>query len=718
MGEIKIGETSPDAIMYGSPLNKQKDSVFDWFKFANDDEGYYVRGLWLCPISPLGIYSWPWDLNISNGALKDVNNGAARWGYVRDELGKNITQGMTKEFPANVTGDYNIAITVFFNTGNYTDSSGRQYLDISDNPIVITFNDNRFDNYNWVLTNGAVAEWSEDKRTVTIKRVPGVNSDGSRDDKSFIVYKSDNTDKTIETVRNDLYNIHADVTGLSVNDGIDFTDPSTSECWEAYCGSTKIYSKTKTIDNCWGEHLNIVNDGDSSYKIVSLKDSNVLPELDDYSGLENIKFNSVNPVNPGAWNKILKWYSNNTVGGILSNNLGDVPLMKNCKGFTKFTINIDNSSYGFYGEDNWNGTDIEEITINTQYTISSPQRWFRGMSNLKTIKRSIVTGNTLFKAPTVTDMFGNCGQLENYESTLINWTPTGESEDVSRKYTYTNYFANNCYKLKKIPSCTPGDVIVCHGLSHMFNNCSSLTTIEPILDVRESVNTPENANCWFNNCSSLTSVKIKGLSNGNWYFNGQTVNGVTHGDLSSLNEESVVYLFRNLNSLKYDNPDMITKTCWNSFESWDIPNNEPYAADMKTQLQFVPTKMNSGDVIAELNSPTPLSYDGVQLKTFQEAGFSGLKIDVIIDGKTHLYIEGGSSASVDIPKGTTSIKLVLENPGTFTADYDLNMLPKWSTQNSVVKSAALYCPSSWRPYITDAMISAANQWGWTVHIDD
>lgn len=221
VNNIKIGNSNPDVVMFDAPLNRLKTSVFDWYKYANDAGGYWVRGLWLAPVSPWGVYSWPWDLNVPNGALKDVNNGWARWGYVRDGSGKNITSAMTKNFPANVAGNYGVAISVWFNTPNYTDADGNTFLDISDNPIVITFNDGRFDDYTWVMKTGAIAEWSEDKRTITIKRIPFA---------SHVVCQSNNTDKTIEKVREDLYNVYADVSGLSINDGIDFTDETTVEC--------------------------------------------------------------------------------------------------------------------------------------------------------------------------------------------------------------------------------------------------------------------------------------------------------------------------------------------------------------------------------------------------------------------------------------------------------------------------------------------------------
>ena len=38
-------------------------------------------------------------------------------------------------------------------------------------------------------------------------------------------------------------------------------DPSSVECWNAYCGSEHVYSKDKTIENCWKKYAMIFPNG-------------------------------------------------------------------------------------------------------------------------------------------------------------------------------------------------------------------------------------------------------------------------------------------------------------------------------------------------------------------------------------------------------------------------------------------------------------------------
>ena len=177
MSGLKIGNQDIVHLRLSYPEPKPEgDALWNWYKYASDAGGYFVRGLWFAPCYNNGwIYWWPWDLGVTGGALKDLNNGAHYWGYIQDGRNKNITKGMTKNFAANgwKNEPWDEAITLWGNESNFTDDKGKACLDFGDHPIVIHFLDGRFDDSEFIVdtSHGSIAEISQDKRTVTINRV-------------------------------------------------------------------------------------------------------------------------------------------------------------------------------------------------------------------------------------------------------------------------------------------------------------------------------------------------------------------------------------------------------------------------------------------------------------------------------------------------------------------------------------------------------------------
>lgn len=165
VNKIHIGDNSVNKLLFASPITgKHGDALWSYYKYANDAGGYYVHGLWLAPCNTY-MYWWPWDLDVPGGALKDVNDGANMWGYIQDGYNKNITKGMNTKFPANgwPDGSWRIAVAFFSNT--------EQAIDLGDNPVTITFLDDRFDNCTFAASNGSEYTVSNDKRTITINKV-------------------------------------------------------------------------------------------------------------------------------------------------------------------------------------------------------------------------------------------------------------------------------------------------------------------------------------------------------------------------------------------------------------------------------------------------------------------------------------------------------------------------------------------------------------------
>ena len=277
INKIHIGDNSVNKLLFASPITrKYGDALWSYYKYSNDAGGYYVHGLWLAPCSTY-MYWWPWDLGVPSGALKDVNDGAHRWGYIQDGYNKNITKGMNTKFPANgwVDGSWRIAVAFFSNT--------EQAIDLGDNPVTITFLDDRFDNCTFSASSGSEYTVSNDKRTITINKV------GKNHIACYIV--PPDAKRTLEEIRKLFTNVYANVHGLTIHAAeVDKpVDPSTVRCWTVYHGSDVLYHENKTKENAWEAYNLITTEtipGTKSKLIVKsfvgLDGTKKLPTLDVY----------------------------------------------------------------------------------------------------------------------------------------------------------------------------------------------------------------------------------------------------------------------------------------------------------------------------------------------------------------------------------------------------------------------------------------------------
>lgn len=563
---IKLGDSEPESIMFDSPNTWIKPGEFDYFKFANDAGGYFVHGLWIAPFVPWGTYSWPWDLGVTSGGLKDVNDGYSRWGYVQDGVYKNLTSGMNKSFPENVKGDYKVAISVWFNTPNYTDDSGRACLDLGDRPIVITFLDGRFDNYNWVLQAGAVAEWSTDKRTCTIHRIPA---------SKHCVFISDNSDKTIATVRKDLSDVYADVSGLTYHyRRLVVGDPSSVECWDAHVGDEQVYHKDRTLENCWtkygiGTVIDVMYEGiRDKYFSVNMSGipsditSPVLPSISDLEEYLQPLYDSDKPLiiwnhpihNIEFWDAIKQYYATHPfiyVNSGYTNTSGytNADSMHKCMNLFKNSgitgdvhiIFDGNEIYNFLSEVFY-GCTLNKVTIELRHesNISSLQYLFR-KANVKEIEVIDENGNPKkFNAHDFDTIFEYGNPPEIFPDIIKNTLCLKTSIQFAFSY---------CIHLKVFVPVRNWDIIVNNG-QQAFQQCNSLVKIGPVLNVgyinnmEQNDDTTNNMLYMFNGCTSLTDVRIKNLNGSYVKFDDSHI-----GNIPNLDAESIQYLFDNLTDL-------------------------------------------------------------------------------------------------------------------------------------------------------------------------
>lgn len=566
VNKIHIGDNSVNKLLFASPTTgKHGDALWSYYKYANDAGGYYVHGLWLAPCSTY-MYRWPWDLGIPSGALKDVNDGAYRWGYVQDGYNKNITKGMNTKFPSNgwPDGSWRIAVAFFSNT--------EQAIDLGDNPVTITFLDDRFDNCTFSVSSGSEHTISSDKRTITINKV------GENHIACYI--EPPTAQKTLEGIRKLLTNVYANVHGLTIHTKeVDKpVDPSTVRCWTVYHGSDVLYHENKTKENAWDAYGLIdapVSYPKSKQVIKSFKGldgTKKVPTLDVYKDADfyskdadgTVTFQRFNGIlnNKEVAAKVKDWYAAHTVHGVFNQTSNRTKGLFNGSDIDgTVTINYDEPNIAGVAE--FADSNIEKVIINTG-TVTSIHELFYGVGNLREVEFENVA-----RSQDISGAFEFCGNLLKLPK--INWSDGSRSfnsTDASGVVTVVTYKVpcsnagwafEYCYRLPEIPQYGATRDAATNHLTftsyspQTFNQCKALTKIGPILDFRYLE--PANASLIFGGCTALTDLRLRNLNHGSWRFDEKAINGVVHGNLSALDADSVKYLIDNLSDLTVTSSD-------------------------------------------------------------------------------------------------------------------------------------------------------------------
>lgn len=561
VNNIHIGDNSVNKLLFASPTTgKHGDALWSYFKYANDAGGYYVHGLWLAPCNTY-MYWWPWDLGIPSGALKDVNDGAYRWGYIQDGYNKNITKGMNTKFPANgwPDGSWRIAVAFFSNT--------EQAIDLGDNPVTITFLDDRFDNCTFTASNGSEYTVSNDKRTITINKVGGNHI--------ACYIEPPTAQRTIEEVRKLLTNVYANVHGLTIHAAeVDKpVDPSTVRCWTVYHGNDVLYHENKTKENAWEaynlittETIHWTESNEIVKSFVGLDGTKKLPTLDVYKDADfyskaadgTVTFQRFNGIlnNKEVAAKVKEWFATHTVNGVFNQTSNRTKGLFNGSDIDgTVTINYDEPNIAGVAE--FADSNIEKVIINTGFVTSLHEIFYRAV-NIREVEFENVA-----RSQDLSGAFEFCHNL--LKLPVINWrdgNTSFNSTDASGTVTVVTYkvpcsnagFAfEYCYRLPEIPQYGATRDAATNHLTftsyspQTFNQCKALTKIGPILDFRYLE--PANASLIFGGCTALTDLRLKNLNHGSWRFDEKAINGVVHGNLSALDADSVKYLIDNLSDL-------------------------------------------------------------------------------------------------------------------------------------------------------------------------
>lgn len=723
VNKIHIGDNSVNKLLFASPTTgKHGDALWSYFKYANDAGGYYVHGLWLAPHNTY-VYWWPWDLGIPSGALKDVNDGAHRWGYVQDGYNKNITKGMNTKFPSNgwPDGSWRIAVAFFSNT--------EQAIDLGDNPVTITFLDDRFDNCTFTASNGSEYTVSNDKRTITINKVGGNHI--------ACYIEPPAAQRTIVEVRKFLTNVYTNVHGLTIHTKeVDKpVDPSTVRCWTVYHGSDVLYHENKTKENAWDAYGLITTETIPGTKgkliaksFVGLDGTKKLPTLDVYKDSDfyskaadgTVTFQRFNGIlnNKEVAAKVKEWFAAHTIiqtfTNISTRNKG-IFYASDIDGTLTLNINENNIS----GVAEFADSNIEKVIINTG-TVTSLHELFYRAGNLREVEFEIAA-----RSQDLSGAFEFCGNL--LKLPVINWGDgnwsfgTGEGAITYKGPCSNAGFAfEYCYRLPEIPQYGATRDAATNTLTftsyspQTFNQCKALTKIGPILDFRYLK--PANAYLIFGGCTALTDLRLKNLNHGSWDFTEKAINGVVHGNLSALDAESVKYLIDNLSDLTVTSSDDEHAISEVRTAELHCPSTWVVTYPINFATELVNNK--AGDSA----TATKLTLYSIINKTVNDSNFytqqkSVAELKIKVEGLTENLVLGIGSGNYSV------IPHKITQNGTYTIN---NLNPTWAIKlyDLTADSGTVTNPvtvtllsNSGGPTITVEQVAAARAKGWTLYVN-
>lgn len=782
INKVKIGTTDPDAIMFDKYYqNLIGDTIFtNKVLYSSDGGGYYVKGLSIMPgQGEWNIYWWPWNLGISNGALKDVNDGAHEWGYVQDGTNKNVTSGINTNFPTNGWSetDWNVSICIFASeeASNYTDEEGNKYIDFGDIPIVIKFNSEFLSGATITLNASHTASLSEDGATITVNRM--LLNDSYR--VAYIKW----SDTSVEFIRSKMTDIIVDVTGLSRHYSVmNRSDASTVECWDAYCEDAQVWHKDKTVENCWKKYGMITdtwkdNEDDEEPTVHNTYIMNmsgipseisdpILPIVTDYeehilpknnSGIKPIQWNH-KIANPEFWNNIKNYLLTHPVviveGSYVTegnpnysdyteadNNNNVIDGWFNGANMTgDLTVKFD----GYFRNRtllNWiNGNVLDTLTIqllqdNLKFSVT--QFMFRACT-INTIRVIDKEGNPKNDGLKAIDCSGMCEYSSiPYFPDIIEWSDCFDSK--GKRYVPVQFMFSYTTSLTEVAQhgnerdSLANTIIMGPYSPQVFQQCHSLTKIGPILDM-SSINLTEEAYGYandayqmFSGCVKLSDVRLKNL-NGNYVrFDGDAY----LGNLPSLDTASVEYLFSNLMDLTSYDAAVVTQNVNNSWYGNGANTNSGwnYTASIwmveNEDGTHVQSRGNStvNNAVRVAESSTSMFYyttkaidTNVTVTGLQES-------DQLVwrTGTSDMVLSNDTSAHLTNSEGTTA-GFILRRLGSQSQVNDWEH-PVSITYDKVfdqyapkAASAKLYCPEEWTDKVTSEMITAANAKGWTIYI--
>lgn len=442
----------------------------------------------------------------------------------------------------------------------------------------------------------------------------------------------------------------------------------------------------------------------------------VLPEVTDkISNMTKTLWNS-KPTNTEFWDNVKEWFENNYTehamiqhGLFRNSNIDEIKLRLNA------TWGDGTVEQYMWANGPFKSCSIKKVTIESinGCAFSVGNSLFSGAGSLETIEIVLHKDtNYMVGATDFSGMFERCGSLKTFPANLIKYNiKRSHAFDQGIPCSLANYFFDYT-GIETIPMYGTdrfGDAntLVMHSsAAQAFNIGSSLKYLGPVIDM--ILVRPSGGYSMFR-CESLTDARIKNLNHGSWNFDGEN-RGTYHGNLESLDAESVAYLFNNLMDLKTCNPDVHENKIDKAFLSWSTVYSGSWDTEFwisRVAVRYFETRDRSGVGVVSTNK----TFTDMEIKV------SGLQEgDVLSFGETEITTNGTHKVSKsntdweafklvgDVNDTTNIVKVIIENGLDYT--------------NPRVSSANIYCPAKWEDKVTADMVYQANLKGWNIYIGE
>ena len=250
--------------------------------------------------------------------------------------------------------------------------------------------------------------------------------------------------------------------------------------------------------------------------------------------------------NTEFWEPIKKFFRENEINSQTIDNLFQ---NSNIGGELEFHLR---SQYAFMSASNLiSGTTVSKVSFyfSGKAKMTSCNNLFRSAKSLTEIYT-----DKPFLARDLSGMFEWCGSLQSYPNNLIDWSAkVSDSIDDSTPPVTAIPYTFEGSSIVEIPlfdteksfddDC---NTIRPRNFSEQAFNTQTIKYIRCRLDMRCAH--PSVSKLMFN-CTNLQSARIYGLNHGNWSLDGQTRDGIMHGNIPNLDDDSIAYLIDNLNDL-------------------------------------------------------------------------------------------------------------------------------------------------------------------------
>lgn len=423
----------------------------------------------------------------------------------------------------------------------------------------------------------------------------------------------------------------------------------------------------------------------------------ILPEVTDkLIDMDKTLWNC-RPTNTDFWDSIKDWFSNNTINWTLltkglfrSSNLDEIKLR-----ITGWRDDWNSPEYYMWASGPFRYSDLNKITLESVNgsTFSVGNSLFSGCSSLQEIEVVLPEGTYyLCGSSDFSGMFERTtGGLKTFPNNLIRYDRRGHAFEQGISCSLTNYWFDYS-SIETIPIAGGGDrfaeenhLILHRYAQQTFNVGSTLKYIGPVLDM--ILVHPESNSSSIFRCEGLTDARIKNLNHGSWNLDGVT-RGLYHGNLPSLDAESVAYLFENLTDLTTCNPEVHEERIDKSFRLWSSSYWDSWSTEFWTSrvaIRYFETRVrNSSEGIVATNQT--FTDMAIVVTGLQETDVLWFGSTEITTNGTHYITKANTNWEAFILRGDASdttnvVRVVIQNGLDYT--------------NPIVSSATLYCPNTW-----------------------